>query len=112
MAGQGQARGIGVDRDDLPGAGENRAQQPVQANPAEADHGDRIAGLQAGGIDHRPDPGHHRAAKDGGLVEGDIAVHLDRRAAIDDRVFSETRNTGMVGDHRACRITQAAAAAH
>ncbi len=58
-----------IDRDDLAGADQQAAQQGVQADAAEADHGDGRAGGDAGGVHHRADAGQDRAAEQRRLLD-------------------------------------------
>src|SRR5690606_6510482 len=56
------ARRIDVDADDPVGAGEARALDHVEADPAEAEHHDVVAHLDLGSVYHRPDARGHPAA--------------------------------------------------
>ena len=66
-----------VDGDDRLGAGERGALDAVEADAAAAEHRDRPAGLDTGGVEHRADPGHHAAADQRRLLQRDLLVDRD-----------------------------------
>ena len=55
--------------------GDPRALHRAQADAAEPDDRDGIAGPDAGRVDHRAHPGEHRAAEQRRLLEVDVAGH-------------------------------------
>ena len=83
MVGVGRVDGVGgaqlareakffitkVNGDDGFRAAEFGAQQPIEANAAQPDHRDGIAGQNACGVDDGADPRHDRAPKDSGFIE-------------------------------------------
>ena len=100
----GGAKGFGefelvveqVNRNDLPRAGNRRALNHVQADPAAADHGDRAARLDLGGVNRRPDPGHRAAANKTGPVQGHVVADFNRAALVHDRLLGKRRGKGKV----------------
>ena len=78
-----------VDGDDLLGAGDLGALDHVEADAAAADHGDRVALADAGGVERGADAGEHAAADEGGVAEVDVVVDLHERDLGDDGVVAE-----------------------
>src|SRR5262245_12151615 len=67
-----------VHRRDHRGAGQAGPLDHGYADAATADHGDRRAGLDPRGIDHRADAGHHPAADERGQLVGHVGGELHR----------------------------------
>ena len=57
--------------------GEAGALDGVDADAADAEDDDRLAGLDVGGVDRRAPPGGHAAADEHGLVQRQVVVDLD-----------------------------------
>ncbi len=85
-----------VDGDDGMGAGSVGAEQGGQADPAQAEHCDTLAGGDMGRIDHRADAGHHRAAEQRRDLRRQVGVDLDRRARRNHGHLGETRHAQVV----------------
>ena len=75
---------------------------PITATEAPAGH--------PRGVDHRTDAGEHGAAEQGRLVERQLGIDLDQRAARDRGVLGEARDAEMVVDRRAVGPVQPARA--
>jgi hypothetical protein len=103
LFGQLQLGGHAVDGDDPAGAGDGRAVDGGQAHAAAADHGHGLARTDAGGVDHRADAGHHRAADQGGAVEGHVLADGDAGVLVhqhhlgEGRQVQELRHLGLAG---------------
>src|SRR5262249_2737828 len=65
-----------VDADDARRPAQRGALDAVQADAAAAEDRDRLAGLHLGGVDHRPDAGHHPTADQAGTIERDVVGYL------------------------------------
>ena len=78
-----------VDGDDPLGAGELGALDGVGADAADTDDGDRVAGLDLGGVDRRAPAGDDAAAEQAGPLERHVLVDLDAARLVDDGVMGE-----------------------
>ena len=87
-----------IDRDDLARAGEPRAEHDAKPHAAQANHRDRLARLDFRGVDHRANPGQHRAAEQSGELERQVRVDLDAGFARHDRMGGEGRDAEKVVD--------------
>src|SRR6266851_2234746 len=76
-----------VDGDDSFRAGKERSLNRVQPNSARAEDRHAAAGRHLGGVEHRADAGHHRAAEQSTFVQGSIVGQLDRRIGWNDGGF-------------------------
>ena len=70
-----------IDGDDVARAGSARAEHGGEADATEPYHRDGCAGAYLRGVDHRADAGQDGAAEERRLVEGQIRIDLDQRAA-------------------------------
>ena len=68
-----------VHGDDARGARQAAALDHREAHPPAAEDRDAGAGRDLGGVDGRAHAGHHAAADERGLVEGQVVVDLHRR---------------------------------
>ena len=96
LAGQAELVVGEIDRDDAAGAGQHRTHQAAQADAAQADDGDRAAGLDLRGVDHGADAGDHGAAEQRRDIERQARVDHHDRAAIDDGVFGVAGDAGLM----------------
>src|SRR3546814_16758487 len=103
LAGQRQFVVEDVDGNDALGAGQARAEQRVEADAAEADHGDRTAGDDAGGVHHGTDTGQDGAAETLRLLQRKLAVDLHQRWPGADLLLREGRDDPVVGPTAAIR---------
>ena len=74
LAGQRLLLGQKIDGDDAPGAGDAGALDHVQADAADAEHGDRLARLDVGPVERGADAGQHAAADEAGRAERDVVA--------------------------------------
>src|SRR5215469_14080107 len=79
----------GVHPGDHRGAGQARPLDHGDADAAAADDGDRRAGLDPGGVDHRADPGHHPAADERGDLVRHVAGERHRALGRHDHLLGE-----------------------
>ena len=75
-----------IDGDDLARAGEPRAEDHAQAHAAQTHHRDRLARFDLRGVDHRADPGQHRAAEQSRQFERQVGIDLHAGFARHHRV--------------------------
>ncbi len=87
--GQVQLRADHVHGDDAAGAGDGRAVDRRQADPAAADHRHGFTSPHIGRLDHRADAGGHRAADQGGAVQGHVLAHGHAGVLVDQHLFGE-----------------------
>src|SRR5262249_34377746 len=87
-----------VDADDARRPAQRGALDDVQADAAAAEDRNRLAGLHLGGVDHRPDAGHHPTADQAGAIEGDVVRDLDGRCRPHDRPLREGADARHAGD--------------
>jgi hypothetical protein len=95
-----------VDRDDRRGAGQARALDRRDADPAAADHHDGVARTDLRGVDHSADAGHHPAADQRGHLVRHVVAELHRAHAGNHDLLGERADTGHaehrgVADHEA-----------
>ncbi len=76
LAGERLLGRLCVDRDNTAGAGKPRARDDVQADAANPDHCDGVAGFHVGGIDRRARARDAAAAQNRGLRERQFVWHL------------------------------------
>ena len=76
LGGELAAGRVDVDADDLVGAGKPGALHDVEADAAEAEHDDSVAGLHLGGEQHGADAGGDAAADVADLVERGVLADL------------------------------------
>ena len=98
--------------DDLFRSGQFGPHQAVQTNPAKTNAGDRVTGPDPRRVQNRANPGHHCAAKDGGVGQRQVLVDLHSGAPVYDRIFSKAGNAGLMRDFDAFGIAHPAAAGH
>ena len=79
LLGQRLAVRVEVDADDHVGPGEPRTLDDVEADAAQAEHDDVVAGLDLGGVDDRTDAGGDAAADVADLVERGVLADLGQR---------------------------------
>ena len=87
-----------IDGDDLARAGEPRAEHDAKPHAAQANHRDRLARLDFRGVDHRANPGQHRAAEQSGELERQVRVDLDTGFARHHCMGGEGRDAEKVVD--------------
>ena len=76
-----------VDANDAAGTADASALDDRQADAAAAEHGNRLAGLQARGAQRGADAGEYAAADQCGAVEGDVAVDFDQRVLVQQHLL-------------------------
>ena len=78
-----------VDGDDALGTGQRRTLHGVRADPADADHDDRLAGAHLGRVHGRAPTRHHSAAEEAGRLERDLGMDLDAARLVDHCALGE-----------------------
>jgi PAS domain S-box-containing protein len=88
----GAPRGDGIGGEDPCGPGEAGPLHDRKPDPAQSEHENGGAFLDARSVEHRPDPRLHRTADQTGDVEREIGRHPDRATSVDHRVLGECRD--------------------
>lgn len=87
-----------IDGDDPARTGADRADERSEADAAQADHRDRLAGGDLGRVDHGADPGEYGAAEQRRLVEWQLRINFDQRTPRHRREFGEGGAAEMMMD--------------
>src|SRR3546814_10795798 len=103
---------VGIDGDDAPGLRLHRALDHRQAQRAEAEHRDTVAGLYLRRVVHGPDAGGNAAAEQADLLRRRLLVDLRQRDLGHDRVLAEGRAAHVVVQRLAFVREATAAAGH
>src|ERR1043166_8287471 len=82
-----------------PGARHDRPLDHREPDAAEPEDGDRRAGVDPGGVQHRPDAGRDAAAEETHLVERRVGADLRERDLGDDGPFGEGRGPHVMMQH-------------
>ena len=104
---------VEVDADDHVGAGDARALNDIEPDPAQTEHDDVRSGLDFGGVDHGTDAGRHAAADVADLLErcvlrifataisgkhGEVGKGRASHVVV-QRLAAERESAGAVGHH-------------
>ncbi len=100
---------VGVDADDLVGAGHARTLNDIEPDAAQSEHGDIGAWPHFRGVDHRADAGRDAAADVADLVKRRVRAHFGQRNLRQHREIRK-RRTAHVVKHRIAVATEAAGA--
>ena len=111
LAGELELLGDRVDADDRAGAREHGADQGREADAAEPEDGDALAGRGSRALDRGADAGQDGASEQRGDVEREPRVDLHGRALGDDDVLAEGGDAEVVVDRLAGRVVEADLAA-
>ena len=90
-----------VDRDHAGGTGDHRALHDVETDAAAADDGDRRAGRNLRGVEHRAETGGDRAAHERGDVDRHLLVDLQQRLLGEEHLLGESADARELVDRHA-----------
>ena len=101
--GERQLLRIGVDRHDPGRTGDASALDHVEPDAAAPDHGDRVAGLDMGDVEHRAQAGDHGAAEDRRQLDRHVARYRDHAPFVHQHPLGEPTDPTHRGDRRGRR---------